>query len=44
MKVTSTFNIIGLLSHGIWIFGSGTIDYITPFPKLFNLYVKMTIE
>jgi len=41
MKGKSIFNIIRPSSHAIWILDSKSTYHITPFPKLFNLYVKI---
>lgn len=44
MKGKSTLNNIGPLSQGVWILDLGAIDHITPFPKLFISYFKITRE
>jgi len=44
MKGKSTFNTIGPLSQGVWILDSEATNHMTPSPKLFNKYVKMTRE
>jgi len=44
IKGKSRFNTIGPLPLVLWIFDLRAIDQITHFPKLFNLYVKMSNE
>jgi len=44
MKGKSTFNTIGPVSQADWILDSRASDHMTPFPILFNLYLKMTKE
>jgi len=43
-KDKSTINTISLLSQGVWILDSGATNNMTPFPVLFNSYVKMIKE
>lgn len=43
-KGKSTFNTIGRWSQSIWILNSRAANPMTPFPKLSNLYIKMTRE
>jgi len=44
IKGKSSFEIVGPMSHSIWIIDFGATNHVTPLPMLFNSYVKMIGE